>query len=171
MPTRRGDGDTGNGGQLVRVLITETREELLKADGKAGLMLTALGVALTALLGALSGGGITPQDYPTVPRLLFWSGCAAWVPSLVMLGLAVTPRPGKPRRLRAHYFGDAAETASVRLMAAAVRRTDPMDRDLSQFMTLSRTVSTKYRCIRHGMAWSATFLVLTSLGLLTGTTS
>lgn len=52
-------------------------------------------------------------------------------------------------------------------MAAAVRRTDPLDRDLSQFMALSRT-STKYRCIRHGMAWSAAFLVLTSLGLLTG---
>jgi hypothetical protein len=169
MPTRRGDTEAGQDGQLVRVLITETREELLKADSKAGLMLTALGVALTALLGAISGGSITPQHYPAVPQMLFWAGCAAWVPSLVMLGLAVVPRAGKPRRLRAHYFGDATETASVRLMAAAVRRTDPLDRDLSQFMTLSRTVSTKYRCIRHGMAWTAVFLVLTSLGLLTGT--
>ncbi|MDP9608917.1 MULTISPECIES: Pycsar system effector family protein [Streptomyces] len=152
----------------MRVLITETREELLKADSKAGVMLTALGVALSALLGAISGGGITPQHYPSVSRVLFWAGCVAWVPSLVMLGLAVVPRAGTPRRLRAHYFGDATATASARLMAAAVQRTDPVDRDLSQFMTLSRTVSIKYRCIRHGMVWSGIFLVLTSLGLVTG---
>lgn len=105
MPTRRGDAEAGQGEQLVRVLITETREELLKADSKAGLMLTALGVALTALLGAISGGGITPRGYPMVPQALFWAGCVAWVPSLVMLGLAVAPRAGKPRRLRAHYYG------------------------------------------------------------------
>ncbi|MGP3926586.1 Pycsar system effector family protein [Streptomyces sp. 8N616] len=168
MSTRRGDAEVGHGGALLRILITETREELLKADNKAGFMLTALGVALTALLGAISGGGIAPQHYAPVPRALFWAGCAAWVPSLVMLGLAVAPRAGKPQRLRAHYFGDATVTASVRLLAAAVQRTDPLDRDLSQFVTLSRTVWVKYRCIRHGMAWSTVFLVLTSLGLLMG---
>lgn len=168
MAARRGDSEAGRGGQLVRVLLSETREELLKADSKAGVMLTGLGVALTALLGAISGGGIAPQHYPRVPQALFWAGCAAWVPSLVMLGLAVAPRAGTPQRLRAHYFGDATVTASVRLLSVAVQRTDLLDRDLSQFMTLSRTVSVKYRCIRHGMVWSGVFLVMTSLGLLTG---
>lgn len=57
---------------------------------------------------------------------------------------------------------------SVRLLAAVVQRTDPEDRDLSQFVALSRTVWIKYRCIRHGMVWGAVFLLLTSLGLLTG---
>ncbi|MFG2826392.1 Pycsar system effector family protein [Streptomyces sp. NPDC048434] len=171
MTTRRRDATAGHGGELVRTLITETREELQKADSKAGMMLTALGVALSALLGAISAGGITPQRYAPVPQALFWTGCAAWVPALVMLGLAVAPRAGKPQRLRAHYFGDAAVTASVRLLAAVVRRTDPQDRDLNQFVTLSRTVWVKYRCIRHGMAWGAVFVVFTSLGLLTGATA
>ncbi|QTZ93192.1 Pycsar system effector family protein [Streptomyces auratus] len=168
MTTRRGDATAGHGGALIRTLITETREELQKADSKAGMMLTALGVALTALLGAISAGGITPQHYAPVPQALFWTGCAAWVPALVMLGLAVAPRPGTPQRRRAHYFGDATVTASVRRLAAVVQRTDPEDRDLNQFVTLSRTVWVKYRCIRHGMAWGAAFVVLTSLGLLTG---
>jgi hypothetical protein len=168
MSRRRGDAEAGHGRELVRVLITETREELLKADNKAGLILATLGIALTALIGAISGGGIAPQHYAAVPRVLFWAGCAAWVPSLVMLGLAVAPRVGQPQELRAHYFGDATASVSVQRLAAVVRRTDPLDRDLSQFVTLSRTVWVKYRCIRHGMAWAAVFLVLTSLGLLTG---
>lgn len=166
--TREAEAEAGHGGELVRVLVTETREELLKADNKAGLMLTALGVALTALLGAAGGGGIAPRHYPLVPQTLFWAGCAAWVPALVMLGLAVAPRIGKPQRLRTHYFGDVTVTASVCLLGAVVRRTDPQDRDLSQFVALSRTVWIKYRCIRRGMAWGTAFLLLTSLGLLTG---
>ncbi|MFI2263078.1 Pycsar system effector family protein [Streptomyces tubercidicus] len=168
MPTRRGDATAGHGGTLIRTLTSETREELQKADGKAGMMLTGLGVALTALLGAISAGGVAPQRYALVPQMLFWTGCAAWVPALVMFGLAVAPRAGKPQRLRAHYFGDATVTPSVRLLAAVVQRTDPEDRDLSQFVALSRTVWIKYRCIRHGMVWGAVFLLLTSLGLLTG---
>ncbi|WP_274914792.1 Pycsar system effector family protein [Streptomyces sp. WZ-12] len=134
-------------------------------------MLSALGVALTALVGALSAGGITPQYYPTVSQVFFWTGCASWLPALVMLGLAVVPRAGKPQRFRAHYFGDAVVTTSVRLLAVVVQRTDPEDRDLSQFVSLSRTVWIKYRYIRHGMFWSAVFLTLTFLGLLTGTSA
>lgn len=168
MSRHRGDAEAGHGRELVRVLITETREELLKADNKAGLILATLGIALTALLGAISGGGIAPQHYAPVPRTLFWAGCAAWVPSLVMLGLAVAPRVGQPQELRAHYFGDATASVSVQRLAAVIRRTDPLDRDLNQFVALSRTVWVKYRCIHHGMAWGAVFLVLTSLGLLTG---
>ncbi|MEV6398552.1 Pycsar system effector family protein [Streptomyces sp. NPDC051907] len=165
--TREGESAAGQGAELVRVLIAETREELLKADNKAGLMLTALGAALTALLGAIGAGGIAPQHYGPLPQALFWAGCAAWPPSLVMLGLAVAPRVGKPQGLRAHYFGDATAT-SVCALSAIVRRTDPLDRDVSQFAVLSRTVWIKYRCIRHGMAWGTAFVMLTSVGLLTG---
>ncbi|GAA2347315.1 Pycsar system effector family protein [Streptomyces cuspidosporus] len=168
MCPQRLDARAVHGGELVRTLITETREELLKADSKAGLMLTALGAALTALLGTISAGGIAPQEYASVSQVFFWAGCAAWVPALIMFGLAVVPRAGKPQQSRAHYFGDAAVTFSVGLFADLVQRTDPRERNLEQFMTLSRTVWIKYRCIRQGMAWSAVFLVLTPIGLLTG---
>ncbi|CAM5386415.1 hypothetical protein [Streptomyces purpurascens] len=73
---------------------TVAREELAKADSRAGLILATLGAALTALLGAISTGVITPGQYAAIPQLLVWSGCAACAPSLVLLGLAAKPRPG-----------------------------------------------------------------------------
>ncbi|WP_432119694.1 Pycsar system effector family protein [Streptomyces sp. bgisy032] len=169
------DGGTGTppgcGAELARVLLSEAREELVRADNKAGLLLASLGAALTALLGAIGSGVIAPRQYPVVPQLLLWLGCAACVPALVLLGLAVTPRLGTPHRSRTHYFGDARLATSPAHLERTVRRTDPVTRDLSQLATLSRTAWTKYRCIRHALAWGTAFLALTLLGLVTGMTT
>ncbi|MFE7897364.1 Pycsar system effector family protein [Streptomyces sp. NPDC057424] len=166
------DGDNGpatdRGAELARVLLSEAREELVKADNKAGLLLATLGAALTALLGAIGSGVIAPRQYPVVPQLLLWVGCAACVPALVLLGLAVTPRLGHPRRSRTHYFGDARLAMSLAHLEQTVRRTDPVSRDLSQLAVLSRTAWTKYRCLRHALAWGTAFLTLTLLGIATG---
>ncbi|MFF5156374.1 Pycsar system effector family protein [Streptomyces sp. NPDC000348] len=164
--------DTGttadHGAKLARVLLSEAREELVKADNKAGLMLAFLGAALTALLGAVGSGVLAPRQYAVVPQLLLWTGCAACVPALVLLGLAVTPRLGNPHYSRTHYFGDARLVMSVAQLEHTVCRTDPLSRDLSQLAVLSRTAWTKYRCIRHALMWSTAFLVLTLLGIATG---
>lgn len=168
------DTDTGTGtatdrgAELARVLLSEVREELVRADNKAGLMLASLGAVLTALLGAIGSGVIAPRQYPVVPQLLLWVGCAACAPALVLLGLAVTPRLGNPRRSRTHYFGDARLAMSAAHLERTVRRTDPVARDLCQLAALSRTAWTKYRCIRHALAWSTVFFVLTLLGIVTG---
>ncbi|MGC5034172.1 Pycsar system effector family protein [Streptomyces sp. DT190] len=177
--TTRGDGpDPGpdrtgpdRGAELARTLLTEAREELVRADNKAGLLLASLGAALTALLGAIGSGVIAPRQYPAVPQLLLWAGCAACVPALVLLGLAVTPRLGDPRRLRTHYFGDVRLTMSAAQLEHTVRRTDPLARDLSQLTVLSHTAWTKYRCIRHALAWGTAFTTLTLLGIVTGATA
>ncbi|MGW0613496.1 hypothetical protein [Streptomyces sp. NPDC002788] len=79
--------------ELDRTLLTEARKELAKADSRAELTLAALGAALTALLGAITAGVITPAQYAVLPQLLLWSGCAACAPSLVFLSLAGRPRP------------------------------------------------------------------------------
>ncbi|MDQ0750169.1 hypothetical protein QF034_004400 [Streptomyces africanus] len=166
------DIDTGTatdrGAELARVLLSEVREELVKADNKAGLMLASLGAVLTALLGAIGSGVIAPRQYPVVPQVLLWVGCAACTPALVLLGLAVTPRLGSPHRSRTHYFGDARLVMSAAHLERTVRRTDPVARDLCQLAALSRTVWTKYRCIRHALAWSTVFFALTLLGIVTG---
>ncbi|MFJ6075640.1 Pycsar system effector family protein [Streptomyces sp. NPDC093065] len=155
--------------QLARVLLSEVREELLKADGKAGLMLASLGAALTALLGAIGSGVIVPRQYAVVPQLLLWVGCGACVPALALLGLAVTPRLGDPRRARTHYFGDARLALSAGHLEEMVRHTDLMARDLSQLAALSQIVWAKYRCIRHALVWGSAFLGLTLLGVAAGT--
>ncbi|MGW0500816.1 hypothetical protein ACWD0Z_36915 [Streptomyces sp. NPDC003007] len=82
------------------------REELAKADHRAGLTLATLGATLTALLTAITAGVITPTQYATVPQLLLWTGCAACAPSLVLLSLARRPHPattaGSPPQLLTH---------------------------------------------------------------------
>lgn len=178
MTTPGGDADTepdsdngtatDRGAQLARTLLAEAREELVRADNKAGLMLASLGAALTALLGSIGSGVIAPRQYPVVPQLLLWVGCAACVPALVLLGMAVTPRLGNPHHTRTYYFGDVRLAMSVAHLERTVRRTDPVSRDLSQLATLSRTVWTKYRCIRHALAWGTAFLALTLLGIVAG---
>ncbi|GGY20771.1 hypothetical protein [Streptomyces djakartensis] len=76
-----------------RTRLTEARAELAKADSRAGLTLAVLGAALTALLGAITVGVITPAQYAAIPQLLVWTGCAACAPSLVLLSLAARPGP------------------------------------------------------------------------------
>ncbi|MGW7350051.1 Pycsar system effector family protein [Streptomyces sp. NPDC054784] len=160
---------TDRGSELARTLLVEAREELLKADHKAGLLLAFLGAALASLVGALGGGTVTPRHYDPVPQLLLWSGCAACVAALVELGLAVVPRMGSPRSGRAHYFGDTRLAPSVLCLEWAVRRTDHLHRDLSQLAALSEITWAKYRHIRHALVWGTLFVVLTLLGIATGT--
>lgn len=169
MPDR--DRAVDRESELLRVLTVETREELVKADGKAGLVLSGLGAVLAALLGGLATGDVAPRHYPPLPQGLFWTGCVAWIPAFLLLGLAMAPRPGRPRPLRAHYFGDVSGAPSTGLLAAVIQRTDIKDRDLHQLLRLSRIVLIKYRCVRYGMLWAAVFVVLTAAGLLVGTSS
>ncbi|MEV0979759.1 Pycsar system effector family protein [Streptomyces sp. NPDC049915] len=157
------------GAQLTRTMLSEVREELAKADSRAGMMLGLLGAALTALLGAIGSGAVEPRHYPVAAQLLLWAGCACCAPALVLLGLAVTPRLGRPHRSRTHYFGDV-RTASITHLEQTIRQTDPTVRDLSQLVTLSQIAWTKYRCIRHALIWGTAFCALTVLGVVTGAT-
>ncbi|GAA2388585.1 hypothetical protein [Streptomyces coeruleofuscus] len=149
--TVRGTGtQTDRAAELTRDLLTEAREQLAQADSKAGLMLATLGAALTALLGAIAGGLIAPGQYAVIPQLLVWAGCAACAPSLVLLGLAVSPRGPS----QASSSGSSGSSD-----------------DAAQLEVLSRTAWIKYRCIRRAMAWGAVFLTLTLAGTLAGVLS
>lgn len=168
-PTGEGESDAADrSGPLARLLVLETREELLKADQKANVVLTVLATAITALAGAVGAGGITPARYGPVAQSLFWAGCAATLPALVLVGLAIMPRMGSAQLRQAHYYGDANRAISMRRLSAAVRRTDPLQRDLSQFAQLSRIVAVKYRCVRRAMLWSGVFLTFVLAGIVVG---
>lgn len=154
--------------EFLRILTVETREELTKADGKAGLVLSCLGVALAALLAALGTGQLTPQQYPLLPRVIFWAGCASCVPAVILLGLAIAPRPGRPRRSRGHYFADVGASSTAGSLGERLRRTDLRERDLDQIVRLSRIVIVKYRCVQYGMLCSAAFVLLTVAAVTLG---
>ena len=154
--TVRGTGtgtQTDRAAELTRDLLAEARERLAKADSKAGLTLATLGAALTALLGAIAGGLIAPGQYAVIPQLLVWAGCAACAPSLVLLGLAVSPR--RPSQVSSSDSSGSTSSSG----------------DATQLEVLSRTAWIKYRCIRRAMAWGAVFLTLTLAGTLAGVLS
>ncbi|MFJ8625047.1 Pycsar system effector family protein [Kitasatospora sp. NPDC093550] len=140
-------------------MLTETREELAKADQKANLLLAALGVALAALAGALSSGNYDPLMSDWWAGLAFFGACACGVAALVLFAGAVMPRVGTGDRRAVHYFGDVAAGARpLDEVRSTVEQTDLVERDLSQFVVLSRTVAAKYRYIRLGMYLGAGFM-------------
>jgi hypothetical protein len=154
--------------ELLRVLTVETREELSKADAKAGLLLSCLGAVMATLLGALGTGRIAPQRYSLLPRVLFWTGCVSCLTALALLGLAIAPRPGRRGRTRGHYFADVSSAPSAGSLAEALRRTDMRDRDLHQVLRLSRIAVIKYRCVQYSMLCAVVFLLLTSTAVTLG---
>jgi hypothetical protein len=156
--TVRGTGtgtQTDRAAELTRDLLTDAREQLAKADSKAEMTLATLGAALTALLGAIAGGLIAPGQYAVIPQLLVWAGCAACAPSLVLLGLAVSPR--RPSQISSSGSSRSSGSGS--------------SGDATQLEILSRAAWITYRCIRRAMAWGAAFLTLTLAGTLAGVLS
>jgi hypothetical protein len=105
-------------GELNRAPMTEAREELEKADNRAGLTLATLGSALTALLTAIIAGVLTPAQYAAIPQLLLWTGCAACAPSLVLLSMAARPRPDSADGTRPETLSRTAGTKSRRIRHA-----------------------------------------------------
>ncbi|MER5638456.1 Pycsar system effector family protein [Kitasatospora sp. NPDC002227] len=154
---------------LARTLLAETREELTRADQKAGLLLAALGVALGAVASAVSSAATKPYQYGVFGQILFWVGCLAATVSLALLGSAVRPRlPSGPTE-RLHSFVDLASgTLTPEQIRGHLTDTDPLDRDIAQLAALARSVATKYRRISDGMTLGAASLVLLLAGLLVG---
>ncbi|MFF8284100.1 Pycsar system effector family protein [Streptomyces albus] len=158
-------------GRLSRILLSETREELVKADQKANLLLAGLGVAVAALLGAFASARINPLSFPATAQALFWIGCIAMLGALVLLGRAVLPNTGTGEINRMDYFGDVAVSdmswEQVRDLAAA---TVVNDRDIRQFTILAHSVCNKYRWIRQGIFSAALSVLLLFSGSLLGVT-
>ncbi|MEU6390183.1 Pycsar system effector family protein [Streptomyces sp. NPDC046939] len=163
------DVTTDHGAELARVLLAEAREEVVRADNKAALMLAFLAGAATAVLAAIGSGDIAVRHYGMVPLLFLWAGGAACATALVLLGLAVTPRLGSPYGGRTHYFGDTRLAVTAGHLERCLRHTDLAFRNLSQLTVMSRIAWTKYRCIRLALIWGGASVALALTGVAAGT--
>ncbi|MFF8095375.1 Pycsar system effector family protein [Streptomyces sp. NPDC016675] len=155
---------------LTQSLLSETREELAKADQKANLLLAALGVAAAALVGAFASAKISPIEFDPAAQWIFWTGCGTASLALVFLGMAVYPYPGTGKQGRMYYFGDIqandglTESEILRLIQMA----NHAERNIQQFSVLARSVTRKYKRIRFGMFFSGAALALLAAGTLLG---
>jgi hypothetical protein len=154
-------------------LLSETREELAKADAKASILLAASGIAFAALLTA----GSTASWYPDKlschsARVLAWVAVTLTFVGIVFVGAAVKPRlrAKRPHRGNPHYFGDVEaywprwwqlgsrkklRESRRRQFAAALERTsserEQNERLDDQIWILSHIAYRKYRLVSIGM--------------------
>jgi hypothetical protein len=140
--------------KLAQVLLAESREELTRADGKASLLLAALGIGISAILAAILAGDWTPFKLAEPYQALWWVGSAFAGASFACLCAAVYPRVKHGSASKGvTYFGDVAALETVDELRAALKRSeaDPAERSVTQLHVIARLVDTKYRFIRWSL--------------------
>jgi hypothetical protein len=137
-------------------MLVDSREELVRADQKAAILLAAGGVLVGALLSSLLPGAAPPEGLGVLTRLLWWVGSALALAGVGCFGWAVFPRTrGTGGRSEVvGYYGDvAAYRNDVALRRALeVSGSRELDRLVTQLSEVSRIVVYKYQLLRAGIA-------------------
>ena len=136
---------------LARRLLTEAREELVRADSKAALLLAAVGVVAGALLAALLAQSWEPSLLSNAVEWLWWAGVVAVAVAIVALAVAVYPRTDyrgtKPDFIG--YFGDVVVTADDAVEAALeATAKEPGLVVVDQLNAVAAIVDGKYKLIQ-----------------------
>ncbi|MDV9171237.1 DUF5706 domain-containing protein [Streptomyces sp. W16] len=158
---------------LCERLLAELRGEVARADGKASVLVGALGMTGGVFSGLLAGRGWTPDELSAMGTVLWWAALTALGLSLFALLLAVLPRyrseqwtPGRPLS----YFGDIQQAVRQGQLETALgdTRRDPTTGLTTALAELSQIVARKHQWIRTGLITFCTGTVLLPASLLIG---
>lgn len=152
-------------------MLAEARAEVVQADHKATLVLTALGVGGGALLGGVIAGDWKPGDYHAPGEAIWWLAAVAAALAIAAAASAVWPRwPRDKNSTDIFYWGHVARYKTVDDLANALNNQAPTgdDRSRHQLHHLSRIVRRKYRLVRAAMTFVAVSVALFSLAAMTG---
>ncbi len=150
-------------------LLREAREELVRAENKASLLLTASGVGVGALMAALLSKSWTPTGMTGVAQISWWLGIIFLTGSLSLLGFAIYPRTTAGKRQVVDgvaYYGDVVQVGRAGL-SEALRNTATEEALTDQLFNVSEIVVSKYNAIRRSL-WglaAGVALVIASVGL------
>lgn len=136
---------------LGQRLLREAREELVRADGKASLLLAAASVIAVAVLAAILAGAWQPFYLGALMQIAWWLGAAAGVAAIVALAIAVYPITSYRRARSAGvvaYFGDIVGLTSDELRARLVVSAERGLAIEDQLLVISGIVDRKYRSIQ-----------------------
>lgn len=78
--------------ELGKTILREAREELARADGKASILLAAIGVVIGAIFAAILGGSWRPHHLDNNIEWLWWVGAVVGLAGATVFGSAVFPR-------------------------------------------------------------------------------
>lgn len=139
---------TEQGAGLARKLLTETREDLARADNKAQILFAAAGLAISVVIGGVLAGDWRPHDLSCVAEAIWWIGAGASAIGVASLVCSLWPRVGRSRVGRVRYFADVrrydtCDELIPHLNAEAARET----RDAEQALLLASIIWTKYLAI------------------------
>jgi Family of unknown function (DUF5706) len=85
--------------RVEAAMLAEARADIGYADHKASMVLAALGIGFSALLGGLFASDWLPTDLVGWAEVLWWIGGLLAVASVIFAGLAVWPRVGNPSKI------------------------------------------------------------------------
>jgi Family of unknown function (DUF5706) len=140
---------TEDGRKLASKLLTETREELVRADTKAQILFAATGVVISVVIGGILSGHWRPHDLSCRAELVWWIGVAAAGVGVAALVYALWPRIGSAESGRVRYFADI-RTYKRRgeLVGDLNNEAARKDRDAEQLLALAPIVWKKYIAIK-----------------------
>jgi hypothetical protein len=153
---------------VEEAMLAEARADISYADHKASMVLAALGIGFSALLGGLLANNWRPTDLVSWGEAAWWIGGVCALASVIFAGLAVWPRVGsKTPGDDVYYWGDVCRFASVDALTTHLDQSpiDVLARTRNQLWVISGIVARKYLMIRRSMALG---LAAVALFLLVG---
>ncbi|MEU4890736.1 Pycsar system effector family protein [Streptomyces sp. NPDC044780] len=154
-------------------LLADLHAEIARADGKAAVLVAALGMTAGIVTALLANSSWTPDQLSTVGSLAWWTGTLALALALFALLMTVLPRyggkawtPGQPLA----YFSDIRRAARLGRLATALTDTAgaPVSGLLAALTETSRIASVKHQWIRTGLIAFCCGAVLLPGALLAG---
>jgi hypothetical protein len=153
-------------------ILEHTREELGRADAKAGILLAVNGVGAGAVLNKLTASG-NPAPTNALLAILWWGAVLAVAVSSGFLIAAIKPRVTRGRRAsgtRITYFADVSDLSGPGELSRVLRQRqdDWLDALADQIWHVSRLCQVKYGYLSRGLwlmtsGWAA-FIAVTAIG-------
>jgi hypothetical protein len=134
-------------------LLDECREEIRVSDTKASIIFGAVGAFAAILSSQLLDDTGALRTNGAAVTVIGIVALATLIVSMLLLGLAVTPRVGRPETGRARYFEEQAQfgTATELLQVLSAEAQGSSERHGQQLFVMARIARRKYRHLRSAM--------------------
>lgn len=151
-------------------LLLHTREELTRADGKASLLLAAIGVIAGTVVAALISSDWNPENLAKCLQWFWWLGASLGLFGVASLGFSVYPRTSYRREDSPQiisYFGDVVKTQPEDLERLLAQTASMKGKaTIDQLISISAIVDKKYRAIQIGMWCVGLSIIVCTLAVI-----
>ena len=139
--------------QYVIRLLDECRDEIRLSDSKASILFAAVATTSALLVNALLDNTNELRTNGTGVTVLAIGAISGLLAAMVLLGLAVMPRVGRPQRGQARYFEEHAQfdNSDDLLAVLSVDAKQASARHAQQIHVLSRIARRKFGHLRAAM--------------------